>query len=501
MRHEILRLIVSNHVHYSFIQGPQLASFLLSLFLLVQCLIIQRRYNPKTEEMFFVNISQKFGLFCVYLPSKKCFMAIRYKSIILGYYVPSFFEMHIDTYKNDLTITGLSVKDQTILFHEYIHFLQDFTTYYGLSAIYAYSEYIHSVVNRIYTVKTSEFHVPFVIQDNNDNVLLNQQILRLTQGDSEECNNFAVTNVLQDKDPLLINPYMKEIPSVILNPNGDLRNFGALAIMESMAYILERLCSLAGVAKSPDYPYRSAELVAEHYNSKFGKNLMMVLALCDMSLQNSNPGACFVRVMKEIKENRIKFSTPEEVYDYFYDQELLDANGKTYLLLSGFKKLLKTVQSCMKSYLRDMPIVEEYYKWIDNLAHFAIDWRENDRYFLLRMARYPELAKNDCWGKAVHDVGTPLMSNNNEQYFKIPQAGAKLGMDVEYFKAIKQIVNLLEKGKVECNMFKWCSHSPNATPNEQCEKTPWLKISEERLCPYALLWKHWKLSDKKPIVK
>lgn len=427
-------------------------------------------------------------------------MALRYKSTVLGYYVPSFFEMHIDTSKDDLTIINLSVKDQTVFFHEYIHFLQDFTTYYGLNAIYVYSEYIHSVVNRIYDLKTPEFQVPFEIQDNNDNVLLNQQLLLLTQGDSEECKDYSVTVVEKTYDQLPQNPNMNQIPSVILNPDGEVRSFGAIAIMESMAYILERLCSPAGVVKSPDYPYRSAELVAEYYDGNFGKDLMMVLALCDMSLQSTNPGACFVRVMEGIKNKRVKFSAPEEIYDYFYNQVSIDAYNKTSSLLSRFKEHLGLVQSCLKSYLRDMPIIDEYYKWIDNLVNFAIDWRENDRYFLLKMARKSELAKNDSWGKAVHDVGTPLMSNNNEDYFKIPQAGVKSNMDVEYFKALQQIVNLFEKGNVKCNMFKWCTHSPNATPNEKCEKTPWLKTSEERLCPYALLWKHWNLSDKTPTV-
>ena len=85
----------------------------------------------------------------------------------LGYYIPSFFEMHIDTNIDDLTINQLPIRDMTILFHEYIHFLQDFTTFYGLSAIYTHSEYLHSVVNRIYSNGSTSFLVPFEIKDNN----------------------------------------------------------------------------------------------------------------------------------------------------------------------------------------------------------------------------------------------------------------------------------------------------------------------------------------------
>ena len=44
---------------------------------------------------------------------------------VLGYYVPAFFEMHIDIDSADMNINNLSYADLTVLFHEYIHFLQD----------------------------------------------------------------------------------------------------------------------------------------------------------------------------------------------------------------------------------------------------------------------------------------------------------------------------------------------------------------------------------------
>lgn len=170
----------------------------------------------------------------------------RLKSTELGSYIPSFFEMHVNTNCDDLTINKLPLKDMTVLFHEYIHFLQDFTTYYGLNSIYVYSEYLHSVVNRIYAISTP-FSVPFVIKDDIDNVRLNKQLQSLTQGDTEESVGvYEITDIYIDQDQLLSNPYMDYLECVILNPNGDFRSFGAIAIMESMAYIMERLCSPKG---------------------------------------------------------------------------------------------------------------------------------------------------------------------------------------------------------------------------------------------------------------
>lgn len=422
----------------------------------------------------------------------------RLKSTELGYYIPSFFEMHVNTDCDDLTINKLPLKDMTVLFHEYIHFLQDFTTYYGLNAIYTYSEYLHSVVNRIYCLKSAEFSVPFTINDNIDNVLLNKQILSFTQGDTEVSSIYCINELEECKDVLLPNVFMKEIPNVVLNINGDVRVFGAIAIMESMAYLMERLCSATGYEKSPDFPYRSAEMVADYYVKDFSKAPLMLLALCDMSLQSSNPGACFVRVMKGIRDGNVSFTRPEDIYDHFYNQVSMTAYGAGSSLLAQFKKLLAVVQYNMKSYLRVMPILKEYYEWIDNLVRFAVNWREQDRYFLLKMARQSDLVNNYYWSLAIQKAGSPLMINNKGARFKFVQHNSTMGMDVEYFQAIRQIEVLFEKGKTDCELFEWCKKSPLATPNSLCKSAPWKKCTEEMLCPYALLWKHWNLINREP---
>ena len=71
-------------------------------------------------------------------------------------------------------------------------------------------------------------------------------------------------------------------------------------------------------------------------------------------------------------------------------------------------------------------------------------------------------------------------------------------MDVEYFRAIREIEKLFEFGQKQCTMMSWCHHSPGSTPNDLCEYAPWEKCKEERLCPYAFLWKHWKLASYEP---
>jgi hypothetical protein len=421
---------------------------------------------------------------------------------LLGYYVPAFFEMHIDTESEDMIINQMPIEDATVLFHEYIHFLQDISSYYGLSRIYAYSEYLHKMICEIYNMSQADFQIPMTLLHSNDNVKLNNDLIRLTEGDVGNKATFSITDIKISEDKLEENVHLQTIPSVMLEfSDDDIATFGAGAISESMAYLLERLCSPNGYKTSPEYPYMAAEKVASFYDEEFAKDKLKILALCDMSLMSSNPGTCFVRVMKSIKKKELSFTSPEAVYDYFYESKTVKATGEETSLIDAFITLQNTVVQCLKSYLKIEEINKAYYTWIDLITNFVIDWRQNHKYFLLTMARHKELFANGCFGYCIKKIGTPLMSNNIPgRYFKIPidEEYTESDMDVEYFKVIYQIEALLSKGKVSCDMYDWCCNSPSSTPNELCKTSPWLKVSEEELCPYAFLWKHWRLSKYKP---
>lgn len=420
---------------------------------------------------------------------------------LLGSYIPTFFEMHVATRDDDMTINQMSDGDATVLFHEYIHFLQDITTFYGLNNLYVQSEYLHSVVNRV--KGNLQFQVPYMIRDNKDNVLLNQKICRLTNGDSEESSFYLVHSVDEWSDDLaddfISNPPISEIKNIVLNQNDNMRSFGAIAIMESMAYILERLCSPNAYVSSPDYPYRAAELVAQYYDAAFGNDLLRVLALCDMSLQNSNPGLCFVNIMKLVGEGKLLFDTPESIYDYFYNRRVKSVYGRVTSWQDSYNKLLDQVDTCLQDYIKGIDSLKSYHEWINHLVDFSRDWRNNDRYFLLKMARKNDLKKNDCWGYTVARIGSPLMVNANNHYFKLPYDGMQEGESVEMYAALKEIYKLFLEGNKPCGLLTWCNDSLESTPNELCNTAPWKKVGETKLCPYAFFWRHWGLTGCEPV--
>lgn len=58
--------------------------------------------------------------------------------------------------------------------HEYIHFLQDISTYVGINNAYVYSEHIHGLVSSVYCIPQGRLHIPVNMPNNYSNVDLNR---------------------------------------------------------------------------------------------------------------------------------------------------------------------------------------------------------------------------------------------------------------------------------------------------------------------------------------
>lgn len=270
--------------------------------------------------------------------------------------------------------------------------------------------------------------------------------------------------------------------------------------MENMAYLMERLCFANDYIKSPDYPYTVAEKVSDFYVSGFSKNLEMVLALCDMSLMTSNPAQIYVEVMQGIKNGDLSFANPEDIYDHFYSLKSKTVYGEELSFIDGFNRIFDMAFSKMKSYIKDTPaITSDFYNWIDSVKKFVTNFRNRDRYYFLKLAKDHSLKTNNCFASTLNSIGSPIISDENKQhYFKIPYADSVSRTDVEFFKAIGQIISLFESGKKSCSLFEWCKSSPSNPTNSYCTISPWEKCSENNLCFYAMFWKHWNLMGYTP---
>lgn len=418
----------------------------------------------------------------------------------MGFYTTSFFEMFVDTENIEAGIEGMCARDRATFFHEYIHFIQDFTTHYGLNSVYCHGEYVRRVVTQARA--QNKLIVPHQLNDNNDNVLLNKNICEFSWGDKECCKLPASYVRLIKVERSTIQPLEDysdlKMPDVTLTLNGELVTFGACAVMESMAYIMERCCAPNDYEHSPDFPYRSAEMVADYYVPNFSANLYNVLALCDVSLQTSVPGSCFVDLMIDIKKGKLVISRPEDIYDYFYKMSLENSNGDKAEFIEKFNYILTVFKQQTNSYLQGSDVYGDFHTWVDRLARFALKMRCHYPYYLLDMAREGTILRNRRLSFMVRCLGTPMMKNNDAHLYKMPAEGVGNVWDAEYFKAFYEVERVFSEAASSCTMIDCCKAFPRLGVDERCTTAPWKRCSDPNLCPFAHIWHHWGLCGLEP---
>lgn len=380
----------------------------------------------------------------------------------LGSYMPAFFRMEVDfPFPSGYDWNRrLSEKDISVFTHEYIHFLQDISTYVGLNNAYVYSEQIHGYVSYIYSFPKGEFSIPVILPENYGNIDLNKFVNTNCIGDFKEQEEFFLTKIKKRYINVRYdNPYVKYLTQIILIPaRGRSVVFGARAIMESMAYLIEMFIT-RGSTTPPDFPYLSAELVVDKIYPEFGDDMLRVIALCDCCLQFSQPGKIFVQSLEIFKENHFLPDNANEVIDHFYktpcEQMGQERNLADGLILQGL-----SVGERLKIYMNH-PSFRPFHNVVHKLIGFGLRERLMNRYFMLDIVRNGYVLSNRLMQRYIREVGTPIITDCNLNYWEVPPIGySQDNYWLEYFPAIEQVYNCLSEGQDICELYTWCEKSP-----------------------------------------
>ena len=393
--------------------------------------------------------------------------------------------------------------DFALFFHEYIHFLQDITTSYGLTRCYSYGEYINSVVNDIISKPHGSFHTPYLYEDNRDNIMLGDYLSKITLGDHNSSED-NLKNVNIEWDTIDELPYDHELLKSLKMPlltaaDGEIMlAIGATCLNESIAYIMQRTIT-ADKEDLPDYPYSAAEIIVNNVYPEFGKNVLNVLALADCCLMFSNPGEVFYKMILQLKDKQYVPAKPHDIY--FHLKEAKIGTGKDKK--DPFKQyavLVEEVRKKLKSYYinPDHPEMHEpYHQWVDTILNFSKKLRLERPTFLLDMIYDKNARTSETFVEIIQSIGTPLMRNKRQEYFSI-KPSEQTGYSVEINKSVKQIYSILYEANFQCELFPWCNNSGINPDKEVCLYKPWERCTHDKLCPTAMLWKNWGLMGYVP---
>lgn len=420
---------------------------------------------------------------------------------VLGLYMPTFLKMHIDTNGSLENLGNLSERDESIFAHEYIHFLQDISTYYGLANLCIVVDYIKYCCHQIIQNQSPTFNIP-ILPTSGDKFYTDKNLVlkKVYTGSTTPLNhNFSQLKYVYiiDSGVFLPDRPSEQVQTVKLIIDGVERFYGAHCIQESMAYISEEYLAPEQF-KSTAFPYLSAEFVSYFIYPMFGNNRLNVLALCDCSLFTDNPGLNFVIALNRMKDEAWLPNTPKDVYEYC-DKIFLTAKS----LLETYEKILPLARDQISDYFTN-----ENWKaiknWSVHVLNEAYKIRATNKYFILELMFGGKIKTNSKFISLVNKLGYPLITNEkNEMYFGIPSGFKEDLKNMETLWAINQCYRIFIGKKDGCQMKSYCQESCRYSDNEdytdsRCDSSPWDRTSDDKLCPFAQVWRGWGLQGRSP---
>lgn len=394
-----------------------------------------------------------------------------------GRYSTSFYSIYLNgTYNADLS--RMTQKDQGTLLHEYIHFLQNISTPWGIRlSMYTYSR-MSETLRKL--MEQDEVTIPVKIQVNQT---ISRQI-RFALGTSKLATPHASIDWnkrigLFIKD-INIDGGKYELPvfKVALNTGGseDLE-IGGLVVMETMSSLYQSL--IDPNASHPDVPYNLIAKFCQQYYPALVADTRKLICLCYISLFSTFPGTKLINLIKQHGNDDL------DGYQVFQEfvQKTPEIVGAVDSLIERFKQLLKGMLHSDLDYLAAIfepvrlssewiPVVTALYdKEPFDLGHFQT---------------------------MISQIGMPYLRTSCGQY-SFPNGIGKdnASLDLIELIGLQTVYHYFRtpKGReCECELSYMC-RGEKKYDETRCKEIPW---SRDVQCPFSVVASWFEL-DKKEV--
>lgn len=424
----------------------------------------------------------------------------------LGYYEPGFFHLRLNTSSNILDLNNLFNSGQnkqlsSTFLHEYIHFLQEVTSTNGLLNGYFYIDLIKDINRKIRESKNIKFKVPVEI-DNEFNTKAKMELNEVYRG-NYKLTSYAKYDFYEKETTEIIDKEGKSIkPTKFKIHYTDIQTrekkyfyFGHTCLKEQIAHSIQNAYA---ETEHPDIPYQIAEQIVNiEYPNFGGANYKFIVALCDSSLMSFHPAQMFFNTIERMKKENFSPKNCKEIYDFAFKATMLKGEIGEFTANSLFEKVIddsiKQYHNALKS-----PIFLEIYDWLNHILIQAKKLRLENPDFLCNLLD-SRGNLTDAFYDIFRKLGSPFFTNNkNEGGFVPPTNLNKKHSRPFQLLVFKEILRVYF-GEKSCSMINFCKLSPEKDMvDENCIKSPWNKVNESKLCPFAQMWKTWGLMGKIP---
>lgn len=381
----------------------------------------------------------------------------------------------------DLSIIQEQTEEKNLTFlHERIHYIQNFSTLYGLNhALLNMSQYL----GRILQIQQGRF--PTIPYDREDQEFIGA-LYDMAEGDSfdigGEVYQCSAIHAIEEVDNYKFFGYDTRFPELyhlykcqlILKYDDEKEfAFGGCAISESMAYLFEQVF-YDKAEYSHALPYDACRLIYKFIMNRECDNPVVMIALCYASLMTMWPGNTFIDLVKQIKNDDIELGSAKAAFEFarnkmqIIDSKLVDdIRIKLDLIFPEEKEFPIRVWEDESRYARD---------WLKTKYKVLAENEEEYREKLICVLDEIDVNKRiEMMANLLDEYGQPIVVDAKGKIYT--------GEDksLVYTLAPLSLYKVVTENEQSCFMYEICVGN-NGTPSENCRKCCWKHNSGNSYC-------------------
>jgi hypothetical protein len=409
-------------------------------------------------------------------------------------------ELDVETDFDEILKNDIS---ESVFFHEYIHFLQDIFTTYGINNIRNILLLLRDKIAYMKKEKSNITQLP-VIFDSNIVDDINKQV-NYTFGINDclivrELNklNIQSCKINMNCEQKYIGSKPLDIYYIGFEKSSYEYQLGSVDIIEGMAFLLEKKVFGKNIFDSPTLPYKTIQLLVNDICPFVFHDDIFLIALCELSLNCSNPMMFFIETLMGLQEKKYIPKNINEFIKLVLQDRYIECNGIYYEQGdSPYFDILKDTLEEFDYIFSNDECFSDVLSWIKTLFSFA---DEVKKYKSLTITNYfiGNNGKDIFHNLICNIIGTPVIyisENKQGYYFDVKNATDKLFI----LRVLFNFYNSLYTGET-CQMEEYCKikskiEGSKDFTDENCRKKPSIRASKSYvyLCPYAVFWKYFGL--------
>ena len=392
-----------------------------------------------------------------------------------GSYTPGFFLMKVSFPFDINKLSELSTEDLGTFAHEYVHFLQNTSTPYGLWQAIIYYQAIGEFFS--FVEKNTPNKLP--VKDYSLSETMKRRVDR-----EEEASGFRGYIDIPERQTLaisrsIVDVHKRKIERITLefhDVHGTLHNviLGANIIKESMAAMIQEIIDPESQSSHLAMPYHIVERIASQITPKIKDNTKKLIALCFISLHTLHPGITLIDYMSYANDN------PEKdiiaIFEHFIrDSKVHTSKGEVMTIEQLGDEIVETYKNTVQAFLygKDSDRKLEYLAEVLDRVKLS-----NGMIPLLRLLTEHDI-NAELLQTAVNACGTPIIWNDfGDMSFPntVDNATGQEKPDMETWALIANqslYKRMVDERQCVCPMYLMCQRFMTSNIKDECYDLPW----------------------------